>query len=254
MDVDITDGGVFKVDNNNLLVTKDRMQGNIPLEGSIKVRVSSAGVMRLPKPKVLHSSGINEMMLTSPLLFVKSLGELEDINPNWSIIEEEVSWKDYLKYIYIFIGIAILFSGLYFLFKKLKKGEEDLEEVKVEIVLPADEIALRELNLLKEKALWQKGDTKGYHTELTRIMRQYIEDRYAVQALEMTSSQLKREMGRKEVDADIIRRFDEILQIADKVKFAKGKTGPELNEAFMKEAFNIVVETKEVNKVNEEVK
>ena len=254
MDVDIIDGGVFKVDDNNLILSKDRLQGNIPLIGSIKLRVSSAGVMRLPKPNEVHSSGIQEMILTSPLLFVKSLGEMEDINPNWNIIEEEVSWRDYLIYIYIYLGFAVFLLGLYFIITYLRKGKKGFNVSKVEIVLPADEKALRDLNLLKEKELWQNGDTKGYHTELTRVMRQYIEDRYSVQALEMTSSQLKREMKLQEVDPVIAKRFDDILQIADKVKFAKGSTGPELNVAFMEEAFNIVVETKEVIIEKEEVK
>ena len=254
MDIDVVDGGVFKVDNNNLIVTKDRLQGNIPLTGSIKVRVSSAGVMRLPKPHPQHSSSINEINLNSPLLFVNPQSEMEDINPNYSIIEEEVSWKDYLIYLYIYAGFAAFLLSLYLIITYLRKGKKGFDVNKVEIVIPADEKALRDLNLLKEQELWQNGDTKGYHTELTRIMRQYIEDRYSVQALEMTSSQLKREMNHQEVDPDIVRRFDDILQISDKVKFAKGSTGPELNVEFMEEAFKIVAETTVIEKDNEEVK
>ncbi len=254
MDIDVIDGGAFNINNNNLVVTKDKLKGVIPLTGIIRVRVSSVGVLDLPRPIIGHLSGVEEMILASPRLFVKPIGTLEDINPNWDIIEEEISWKDYLNYLYIFLGCVLFGLGLYFLLPYLKKDNAKVEVEKAEVILPADVVAFKDLNLLKEKELWQNGDTKGYHTELTRIMRQYIEDRYQVQALEMTSSQLKREMNQKEIDQNIVKRFDDILQIADKVKFAKGDAGPELNVHFMEEAFNIVVETKEVKIEEEEEK
>jgi len=252
MDVDVIDGGPFQINNNNLIATKQGMNGEIPLSGTIRARVSSVGVLRLPKPILGHLSGVQEIILASPPLFVKPTNSLEDLNPNWDIIKEEISWKDYLKYVYIFLGLVLAILGIYFLFKYMKKGEVKTEVKKVEIILPADVIAFRDLKALKEKELWQTGDTKGYHTALTRIMRQYIEDRYKIQALEMTSSQLKREMNQKEINPDIVGRFDDILLIADKVKFAKGDAGPELNIQFMEEAFNIVKETKVVKKEEEE--
>ena len=251
MDVDVIDGGQFQINNSNLIVTKERLNGAIPLSGTIRARVSSIGVLRLPKPILGHLSGVEEMLLSSPPLFVKPIDALEDLNPNWDIIQEEVTWKDYLKYVYVLLGLALAICALYFFFKYLKKDKVETEEKEIEIILPADVIAFRDLKALKEKELWQNGDTKGYHTALTRIMRQYIEDRYEIQALEMTSSQLRREMNQQELNPDIVRRFDDILQIADKVKFAKGDAGPELNVQFMEEAFNIVTETKAV-KLEEE--
>lgn len=254
MDVDVTDGGPFQINNNNLIVTKERLNGEIPLTGTISARVSSVGVLDLPRPILGHLSGAQEMTLSSPRLFVKPIGALEDINPNWNIIEEEVSWKDYLRYLYIFLGVVVAGLIIYYLLPYLKKDKTELEYREPEIILPADVVAFRDLKLLKEQELWQNGDTKGYHTELTRIMRQYIEDRYKIQALEMTSSQLRREMNHQKLNSDIVRRFDDILQIADKVKFAKGDAGPELNVQFMDDAFNIVTETKEVITQEEEEK
>jgi hypothetical protein len=254
MDIDVVDGGAFKIDNYNLIATKERLNGPIPLEGTIRMRVSSVGVLDLPRPGIGHLSGAEEILLATPRLFVKPIGALEDINPNWHIIEEEISWKDYLKYVYIFLGMVLLGGVAYVISGYLKKNKEEESTVVPEIILPADVIAIRDLKVLKEKELWQKGDTKGYHTELTRIMRQYIEDRYGVQALEMTSNQLRRELNQLDIDSNITRRFDDILQIADKVKFAKGSAGPELNVQFMEEAFNIVDETKAVKIVEDEEK
>lgn len=254
MQVNIVNGGIFKISNDDLIVTKEKAKGTIPLSGTIDIEVTSIGVMLLPKPIVKHLSGETQPDFNGPNLFVKPIGNLEDLNPDQGIIEEEIKWTDYLNYIYAFLGFIVFLIALYFVVTYLKKGKEEVEEKTVEIILPADIVAIRDLNLLKEKELWQNGDAKGYHTELTRIMRQYIENRYGVQALEMTSSQLKRELYQKSIDPQIVGRFDDILQIADKVKFAKGSTGPELNIRFLEEAYNIVAETKEVKQEKEEEK
>jgi len=255
MDIDVTDGGVFGINNNNLIVTKDKLNGAMPLSGTIKARISSVGVLDLPRPIIGRLSGGEEMLLSSPRLFVKPVGgALEDINPNWGIITEAVTWKDYLKYVYIVLGLILGALGIYYILPYLKKDNEEIRVEEVKVKLPADVIAVKDLNSLKQKELWQNGETKAYHTELTRIMRQYIEDRYGIQALEMTSNQLKREMNIQEIDSSIVLRFDDILQIADKVKFAKGNAGPEMNIQFMEDAFNIVAETKPVKIEEEEEK
>lgn len=252
MDIDVLDGGPFKIDNHNLISSKEKVKGEIPRQGTIRVRVSSVGAFELPRPAIVHASGEEEMLLSSGLLFVKPIGTLEDLNPNWDIIEESSTWQDYLKYLYTLFGIIALVFLIYWLSRYFKKEKvEEVIEEKIEIIRPAHEVAIEDLNALKAQQLWQNGDTKGYHTELTRIMRQYIEDRYDIYALEMTSAQLKREMKTNGIQTAIITRFDDILMIADKVKFAKGSAGPEINQRFMDEAYGIVSETK--NETNEEV-
>ncbi|MEM9549465.1 MAG: hypothetical protein AAGA77_26075 [Bacteroidota bacterium] len=253
MDIDLLDGGAFNIDNDNLIATKEGLNGAIPKTGIIRLRVTSTGVLDLPRPRIGYLSGEEEMLLTTARLFVKPREGMEDINPNWGIIEEERSWKDYLWYVYVVFGVLGIGAGVFALQKYLKrdKREEVVEEEKIK--LPAHAIAIKDLDELKSKQLWQNGDTKGYHTELTRIMRQYLEDRFEINALEMTSSQLKRELKKVFLLPEIVMRIDDILQIADKVKFAKGNAGPEINERFMEEAYKIVDETKIIKKEQEDV-
>lgn len=246
MDIDIVDGGAFKIENSNLVARKT--QEPFPLKGEVTLRISSVGALFLPKPIINHNSGLQVLDLETPPLLVKPVNALDNLNPDWSIIEEQVSWRDYLIYLYMVLGVLALIGVVFLLIKYLKKDKVEVSEVKEVVKLPAHEIALQSLTQLKEAELWQKGEMKAYHTELTRVMRQYIEDRYTIQALEMTSSQLKKELKTQGIPSDIIVRFDDILQIADKVKFAKGSTGPEINMKFMDEAFAIVNETKKVVK------
>jgi len=55
---------------------------------------------------------------------------------------------------------------------------------------PAHEIAFEQLALLKEKKLWQQGLIKQYYSEATEIFRRYLENRYAMQAMEETTDEI----------------------------------------------------------------
>jgi len=245
MDVDIVDGGAFGINDVNLIISQQPDGSGLPMQGSVKIRISTIGAFLLPTPLLNTSPAQAVMPLQRKPLFVLPRGQAVELNENKSIIEEEISWKDYLKYLYVLLGIVgVVLLGLY-LNKKFKKADDIEEEIVEEVRRPAHIIAIEDLKGLKSKELWQNGKEKQYHTELTRVMRQYVEDRYEVQALEMTTSQLKRSMSEKGIGASIISRFTDILQIADKVKFAKGVTGPEINEKFMGDAFEIVNETKQ---------
>lgn len=245
MDVDIVDGGAYGINDANLIVSEQNTGKEIPRQGSIKIRISTIGAFLLPTPILNTSPSQSVMPLQRKPLFVLPRGQAVELNANKSIIEEEISWKDYLKYLYGLLGaIGLILLGLY-LNEKLKNTEDVAEVIVEEVRRPAHIIAMEDLNDLKSKQLWQNGEEKQYHTELTRVMRQYVEDRYEVQALEMTTSQLKKSMSEKGIISGVISIFTDILQIADKVKFAKGKTGPEINERFMDDAIRIVSETKQ---------
>jgi len=252
MDVDIIDGGTFGINDANLIVNGQSFSDGIPTVGSIKVRISTIGAFLLPVPELGLVSPQAIMPLQRKPLYVLPRGQAIELNENKPIIEEQVSWKDYLKYLYgLLAAVGLIFLGLY-LNKRLQKEEDEVVEEVVEVRRPAHVIALEDLNNLRSKQLWQNGEEKAYHTELTRIMRQYVEDRYEVGALEMTTSQLKKGMAKKNIDSDIIATFTDILQIADKVKFAKGVTGPEINERFMEEALQIVNTTKQIAQIQTE--
>ncbi len=84
------------------------------------------------------------------------------------------------------ILVAVIWQ-LIRLLRKLKKNKTIYEPVlKTE---PAHVIAFRELEKLKEEMLWQKGETKKYYTRLTEILRQYLENRFGIFSLELTTSE-----------------------------------------------------------------
>lgn len=93
---------------------------------------------------------------------------------------------------------------------------------------PAHVLALEELAILKEKQLWQQGRLKEYYTELTDILRRYLERRYSVMALEETSQEILSALRNLKLTPRVVERMEGILLRADLVKFAKHR--PEMNE------------------------
>jgi len=88
---------------------------------------------------------------------------------------------------------------------------------------PSYETALSKLKELEDKKLWQKDKVKDYHTELTDIIREYIENRYGIIALELTSDEILLSYSGLELDSTSTGLLSQILNLADMVKFAKAK-------------------------------
>lgn len=119
-------------------------------------------------------------------------------------------------------------------------------------VLPPDIIAIEGLQKLKAKKLWQAGKVKDYYTELTDILRTYIEDSIDVQAVEMTTDEIIDGLKGTEIENSSIEKLFETLVLADLVKFAKEKPMPLENEKCMNSGIDFINETRMLGKEDEE--
>lgn len=112
--------------------------------------------------------------------------------------------------------------------------------------LPPYEKAMQQLEVLKQRQLCEKGQEKAYYTELTEILRQYLDGRFGINAMEMTTPQIKRAV-RATVPADAAPGLmNEVLEMADFVKFAKMRPLPEDNVRSFNQAMTFVENTKPV--------
>jgi hypothetical protein len=124
---------------------------------------------------------------------------------------------------------------------------------------PAHVIAFRELEKLKSEELWQKGENKKYYTALTEIMRQYLENRFRVYSLELTTAETLDALTKTGFRKDgSYNELKAVLTGADLVKFAKHNPLPSENELYYQNSWNFVMATKEAEmepeKVNERVR
>ncbi len=142
-------------------------------------------------------------------------------------------------------GLIILYL-VYLIVKRIrvKKSEKAAEE----IIIPPEEahvVALRDLEHLKRSKYLRFEQFKEFHSELTHILKQYYENRYLMDALDLTTSELTDKIkGMGEFDDALVSETSDILEIADLIKFAKAPSNELDSAAALNQAIEIVNRTK----------
>ena len=149
-----------------------------------------------------------------------------------------------LRWILLAILLGGLAYGSYYLAILIGRHKGVLPEAPKEPERPAEEVALEKLDKIKEEKIWQAGQTKEYHTQLTDVVREYIGRRFGVSSSEKTSDETLREMKPilKE-QKTLYEQLRKMLSLADLVKFAKWTTTPDENELSLRTAYDFVRET-----------
>ncbi len=160
------------------------------------------------------------------------------------------SFAEALPYILIGVGVIALVLLIIYLSKKLKRKEV----IKPAVVIPKrppHEIALEELKKLEAERLWQQGLVKQYHSRLTDIIRTYIEHRFGIIAMEMTTGEIMQAVRNMNFDNIAAEKLSHFLTLADMVKFAKVQPLPGENEMSMQQSYEFINMTKEMKKETE---
>lgn len=169
------------------------------------------------------------------------------------IYKAKIWWWGIIRWILLALLCIGLGIGIYYLARYIaqhKKGEEITKPSEPQ--RPAEEIALEALDQIKREKIWQSGQTKQYHTQLTDVIRTYIAQRYDFSSNEKTSDEILREMHiRLQDNRDLYNQLRKMLQLADLVKFAKWATTPDENELSLRIAYDFVHQTTPV--ANEEL-
>lgn len=169
-------------------------------------------------------------MATKPLLIqVKSVAvdTTQAIRDIKDIEEVPFSWIDHWPWI---LGFLLVLLVVWFIWKKRSNNPSSTIQVQ-EPKIPPHEKALQALAVLEAKSVWQQGDYRQYHTELTDILRTFISERWNISAMEMTTDEiLSLSFIPKTHDTDGI---SYVLKTADLVKFAKSIPLAEENQRCM---------------------
>ncbi len=161
-------------------------------------------------------------------------------------------FKKILPWLLALLLVAGLIYLIYYLIKNRKK-DESLEHL--EPPVPPYELAISGLEKIKEEKLWQQGRHKEYHSELTDILRVYLEGVFEISAMEMTSDEILLHFNELRRDnKQVYSYLEQILRLADLVKFAKWNVGHDEHELSLNNAFSFVNETRVEEEVEEEIK
>jgi hypothetical protein len=156
--------------------------------------------------------------------------KLYDIKP---IIEVEKSGGDWWIWLLgIVLAIAFIAFLLYWLIwrKKPLTAEEEIA------LLPPYDRAKLALIKLEESQYLMRAEVKDYYSELTFIIRKYLDEKVYDRALESTTAELVNRLNllkdgnQIDLSKDTIKNLESILNRADLVKFAKSAPDTALAE------------------------
>jgi len=200
-------------------------------------------------PVIVSYQNANDTLLVNPgsitvesvLNPADSSQDIRDIHP-----PVKLAWTlaELMPYILAGAGLIVIAVAAWFLWRRYKIRRGEIVPY-MPPPPPAHVTALRRLEELRLKKLWQNGYIKEYHSELTEIVKEYIGGRYTINALEMTTYDML-ESKNKWADSDEwFRQIKRILSSGDLVKFARYKPDPHENDQNLTYAFSYVETTKD---------
>lgn len=220
-----------------------RKSPDILCQQSLTLTVFDSGAFYIPAIPFQYQEKIKKGTVNTNRLLIE-VGTIEAdstaLAPIKPIIQEPLKFEDFLPFIIGLLSLFILIGLGYWIYKKRKAKTLPPPP---EIILPAHEIALKQLTELKAEKLWQQGEVKEYQSRLTHIVRAYIENRYDVQALESTTDEIIQQIKPLDVEEHFKTQLREMLQMADLVKFAKAKPPVDVHQRLMDEAEDFVIKT-----------
>ncbi len=228
--------------------------GKYSVTRRLLLTVFDTGIYEIPpQPFLLQNNNISDTLFTAiNYIDVKpvSIDTTNTIRTIAPIQEVPLTLKEAAVYFSGFLMLAIMGFLVYYFFFRKKTDTRKVEPRKPEE--PYYVTALRELDKLKAQKLWQQKKEKEYYSQITHIIRTYISKQFSIPALEMTSNEILLHVKRRQTLNINFNVLEELLNLADLVKFAKEEPLPEENIAHLENAVEFVRNTSKVNRESSE--
>ncbi len=199
-----------------------------------------------PFPFVLNGDTVWSKSLSlkvvQPFAIDTTSNQIADIKP---VLDPPFYWKGLIKTVILILLIIIFLITAFFLIRYFVVKKPVGQTIITQSKLPPYEVALQRLDKIKEQKSWQQNRFKEYHTELTDVLRQYIEATFDIPCMEMTSEEIFEHLHHlKFENKEAYMQLQSILRLADLVKFAKWQPAPDENEQSLYNAYSFVGKTK----------
>ena len=198
-------------------------------------RVLLNGFSRLSKSVKIRVNDVKVDTLKQNLFEIKPFNP---VNRNYDDLINKL-----LLYLVIIIFIVGIVSALVIYRRKISEKKK---------MIPPFEKAIKALKELEKREPIFQEEYKKYYSELTDVVRRYLEEEANIDALESTSDQLLlklelyKDSGKLSLEESTIKNLKTVLNTADLVKFARAvpeKGVVKLDRTLVEK---VVVETKEV--------
>jgi len=224
--------------------------GILTLKQQLAITSFDTGYIVIPAiPFGYYSQGDTSYQITEsePLLlnvFTVEVDTTKDIKPIVRPIAQPYTIDEFLPWILFgFALVAIIFSVFYFI--RRRKKNKPLFAKKEKPALPPYEEAMLAFEELKRQKLWQQDRLKEYHTRLTDIIRQYIERRFDIPAIEMVTFDIMEELNKTNINKEVLAKLQASFELADLIKFAKSGATAIENDTSLNNGIDFINETKE---------
>lgn len=199
-----------------------------------------------PFPFVLNGDTVWSKSLSlkvvQPFKIDTAASSITDIKP---VMDPKFDWMGLFKIVLLVVVIIGILLLVWFLYRKYFKKQRDFDDNRQELLLPPHVVAINCLDKIKQEKAWQHGRSKEYHTQLTEVLREYIERVFYINSMEMTSDEILEQFRFMRIEQkSVYQSLQQILKLADLVKFAKFDPAPDENELSLMNAYLFVNQTK----------
>jgi hypothetical protein len=225
------------------------------LKQTFTITVFDSGSYAFPSIPIF---GIDSQIVaqTNPLFFevstiaVDTTAAIKDIKGISKIpVTFHELWMYVKKYaLFVLVGLLVIGLIVYAVWRYLKKKQA---QKPVPLIKPKPKIkphitALKELEKLRQRKLWEQGKTKEYYTELTDIVRIYIDGQWDIGAMEMVTTEIMDALKNTEIHEEVLKKLYQAFSISDLVKFAKYTPLPTDHDMTFKNCKEFVERTAEI--------
>ena len=207
----------------------DRQVGDLTLENGVnslsltlKLACYKTGDLRIPPLEVHFTDESGEKRMEPGPEIAVNIHRLlpEDARLPQDIKGQSTLPLDLMTPLAIAAGVLIGALMFYALLRMIRRRRKKERGVRIQAPEPY-RFAIGRLESGTLDRFLDDGDIDGFYTELTDILREYLEGRFGVQALEMTSTEIAAAMRHAPLDGFKKTDLRKILERADFSKFAK---------------------------------
>jgi hypothetical protein len=212
---------------NSYPIDTTKKEGYYQLTKTYGLTQFDSGTYTIPKQKITIDDNVfftdSLQVLVNPVKVDTTKQKLFDIKP---LTQVKKSASSFWGGVVVFLIVLFLLGGVLYWFIWRIKPLSEAEKI---AALPPYERAKLALEKLDEERYFKNEEVKTYYSDLTLILRQYLDEKVYEQSLESTTDELVFRLKTLEaanqitLSKDTIRNIETILKRADLVKFAKSK-------------------------------
>ena len=237
--------GSWRLDTLKVKKARKGAAGQLDLQGGIVITSFDEGEYALPPltlQRVNADGVVDTLVFDSQTLQVRTMPvdtatfKVHDIKGQ---IRYPVTFREVLPWLGLGLGLAGLIALIVWLivrYGRKRNAEAERKE-------PAHIVALRKLDKYRGDKMWAPEKQKAFYSGITDTLREYIDARYDIGAMEMTTAEIMKDLKNTDVAEDLQSGLKDLFERADFVKFAKYTASDEDNASALPLAVRFVTST-----------